>query len=78
MTVYKLLTVFRLSQVGIVSYGSECPSHGVYSRVTKVKNWILFLAQEAEDSNCNNDIPEQQGNMLNIVIYWRNSQVPKV
>ena len=49
--------------MGVVSYGSECPSYGVYARVTKVKHWIQFLAQGAEDSNCIHDIPEQQGNM---------------
>ena len=53
--------------MGVVSYGSECPSHGVYARVTKVKHWILFLTQEAEDSNCNKQIPLLQGN-----INWRN------
>ena len=57
--------IFRLSQVGVVSYGSECPSHGVYGRVTEVKHWIQFLAQGAGDSNCNHDSPEQQGSMLN-------------
>ena len=58
----------RLSQVGVVSYGSECPSHGVYARVTEVKHWIQFLAQEAEDTNCNKQIPFQQGN-INLRIY---------
>ena len=53
--------VFRLSQVGVVSYGSECPSHGVYARVTEVKHWIQFIAQGAEDTNCNQEIPVQQG-----------------
>ena len=71
---YKLLNVFRLSQVGVVSYGSECPSHGVYGRVTEVKHWIQFLAQGAEDSNCNTQIPLQEGDMLNIcnTLHWRN------
>ena len=50
--------------MGVVSYGSECPSHGVYARVTSVKHWIQFLAQGAEDTNCNKDIPVQQGNMF--------------
>ena len=53
---------FRFSQIGIVSYGSECPSHGVYSRVTEVKNWIQYIADlEAMDSNCNKEIPMQAG-----------------
>ena len=56
--------------MGVVSYGSECPSHGVYGRVTEVKHWIQFLAQGAEDTNCNQDIAEQQGNMR--YIHWRN------
>ena len=56
-----IVNAFRLSQVGVVSYGSECPSHGVYGRVTEVKHWILFLAQGAEDSNCNTQIPIKQG-----------------
>ena len=64
------LNEFRLSQIGVVSYGSECPSHGVYGRVTEVKHWIQFLAQGAEDTNCKQDIPEQQGNMR--YIHWRN------
>merc|ERR1712079_161712 len=46
------------------SYGSECPSHGVYARVTEVKHWIQFLAQGAEDSNCKQDIPVQQALMI--------------
>ena len=53
--------VFRLSQVGVVSYGSACPSHGVYGRITEVKHWIQFLAQGAENTNCNPNIPIQQG-----------------
>ena len=65
-------SIFRLSQVGVVSYGSECPSHGVYGRVTEVKHWIQFLAQGAEDSNCKQDIPVAEGNRLNIVIHWYN------
>ena len=74
---YKLLNVFRLSQVGVVSYGSECPSHGVYGRVTEVKHWIQFLAQGAEDSNCNTQIPLQQGNInwhIRILIIFIYSQ----
>ena len=80
ITIYKLLNIFRLSQVGVVSYGSECPSHGVYGRVTEVKHWIQFLAQEAEDTNCKQDIPLQQGNMmLNIEIpHWHNQTVDQL
>ena len=59
ITIYKLLNIFRLTQVGVVSYGSECPSHGVYGRVTEVKHWIQFLAQGAEDTNCKQDIPQK-------------------
>ena len=55
------IIVFRLSQVGVVSYGSECPSHGVYARVTEVKHWIQFIAQGAEDTNCNQEIPQRLG-----------------
>ena len=68
ITIYKLLNIFRLSQVGVVSYGSECPSHGVYGRVTEVKYWILFLTQGAEDSNCNTQIPRKEGIILNIIL----------
>ena len=57
------LNEYRISQVGVVSFGSECPSHGVYGRVTKVKHWIQFMAQEAEDTNCNKQIPLHQGNI---------------
>merc|ERR1712241_1098380 len=49
----------RLSQVGVVSYGSECPGHGVYARVTEVKHWIQLHAEGALDSNCNDEIPYQ-------------------
>ena len=45
----------------MVSYGSECPSHGVYARVTEVKHWIKFIAQGAEDTNCNKEIPQRSG-----------------
>ena len=50
-----------------MSYGSECPSHGVYARVTEVKHWIQFIAQGAEDSNCKREIPEQQGNIISYI-----------
>jgi len=62
-SMYKLHFIYllRLSQVGVVSYGSECPSHGVYARVTEVKHWIQFIAQGVKDSNCNQDVPVQQG-----------------
>ena len=53
--------LFRLSQVGIVSYGSECPSHGVYARVSEVKHWIQFIAKGAVDINCNQEIPYRPG-----------------
>ena len=59
-SIYFLL---RLSQVGVVSYGSECPSHGVYARVTEVKHWIQFIARGAVDTNCDEEIPIQQGNL---------------
>ena len=49
--------------MGVVSYGSECPSHGVYARVTEVKHWIQFIARGAEDTNCNQEIPVQQGDI---------------
>ena len=55
------LNIFRFAQVGVVSFGSECPSHGVYARVTEVKDWIQFIAQEAEDTNCNHEIPQRPG-----------------
>ena len=58
-TVKNLKYTFRLAQVGVVSYGSECPSHGVYARVTEVKHWIQFIAQGAEDTNCNQEIPQK-------------------
>ena len=48
----------------MVSYGSECPSHGVYARVTEVKHWIQFIASGAMDTNCNKEIPLQQGSIL--------------
>ena len=59
----QFINLCRLSQVGVVSYGSECPSHGVYARVTEVKHWIQFIARGAEDTNCNQEIPVQQGDI---------------
>ena len=50
----------------MVSYGSECPSNGVYARVTEVKHWIQFIANGAMDSNCIEEIPYQPGNILYI------------
>ena len=55
---------FRFSQIGVVSYGSECPSHGVYARVTEVKYWIQYIARGAVDSNCNEDIPDHPGKLI--------------
>ena len=60
------LTNNRFSQIGVVSYGSECPSHGVYARVTEAKHWIQFIAKGAMDSNCNEEIPYQPGDILYI------------
>ena len=54
----------------MVSYGIECPSHGVYARVTEVKHWIQFIAGGALDSNCSSDIPMQQGKgVYNLIAY---------
>ena len=77
------MLVFRFSQVGVVSYGSECPSHGVYARVTEVKHWIQFIAQGAEDSNCNHDIPIRPGivrisHHINVVLITTSSPFFKV
>ena len=72
-----LSNYFRFSQIGIVSYGSECPSNGVYARVSEVKNWIQYIAEGALDSNCRRDIPLQPGNKvlnmyydLNLMIFF--------
>ena len=59
--VFKTMFIFRLSQIGVVSYGSECPSLGVYARVTEVKQWIQFIAQGVMDSNCDDEIPHRPG-----------------
>ena len=45
----------------MVSFGVECPSYGVYARVTKVKQWIQFIADGAMDSNCNQEVAYQPG-----------------
>ena len=58
---FNSLIYFRSTQIGVVSYGSECPSHGVYARVTEVKHWIQFIARGAEDTNCNQEIPHRPG-----------------
>ena len=58
------LTNNRFSQIGVVSYGSECPSHGVYARVTEAKHWIQYITEGegAVDTNCNQEIPFYPGN----------------
>ena len=53
--------LLRFSQIGVVSYGNECPSHGVYARVTEVKQWIQYITGGSLDSNCNSDILVQEG-----------------
>ena len=63
-SVAKFYYYFRLSQIGVVSYGSECPSFGVYGRVTKVKHWIQYIAGGALDTNCNQEIPYRPGNFF--------------
>ena len=57
---------FRFTQIGVVSFGEECPSHGVYARVTEVKHWIQYMARGAEDSNCDKEIPYLPGNINNM------------
>ena len=52
----------------MVSFGVECPSYGVYARVTKVKHWIQFIAEGAVDSNCNEQVPYQPGGYVSIQI----------
>ena len=49
-----------------MSYGTECPSHGVYARVTEVKHWIQYIAGGALDTNCNEKIPLTQGNIKSL------------
>ena len=55
---------FRFSEIGVVSYGEECPSVGIYGRVTEVKHWIQSIARGALDSSCNEEIEFQPGNSL--------------
>ena len=52
----------------MVSFGVECPSYGVYARVTKVKHWIQFIADGAMDSNCNQEVAYQPGGYVFIQI----------
>ena len=56
-----VMHLLRFSQIGVVSYGNECPSHGVYARVTEVKQWIQYITGGSLDSNCNSDIMVQEG-----------------
>ena len=57
-----VMHLLRFSQIGVVSYGNECPSHGVYARVTEVKQWIQYITGGGSlDSNCNSDILVQEG-----------------
>ena len=61
---------FRFSQIGVVSQGLDCPSKGIYARVTEVKNWIQFVAAGALDSNCNDEAPFLPGRtsiLLNVL-----------
>ena len=51
----------RNAQIGVVSFGSDCPSQGVYGRVTKIKHWIQFIAGGAVDTNCDEEIPWTPG-----------------
>ena len=53
--------IVRVSQIGVLSPGPECPGHGVHARVAEVKHWIQLLAEGAEDTNCNQDIPFKPG-----------------
>ena len=51
-----LNTILRLTQLGIVSYGTECghPEYpGVYTRVTSIMNWISVSVEDTVwDSVC--------------------------
>ena len=51
----------RFAQIGVVSFGSDCPSQGVYARVTKIKHWIQFIAGGALDTNCKEETPLIEG-----------------
>ena len=45
----------RMTQIGIVSKGRECahPDYpGIYTRVTKFKDWVQAVAEDSLDSNC--------------------------
>ena len=45
----------RMTQIGIVSKGRECahPDYpGIYTRVTKFKEWVQAVAEDSLDSNC--------------------------
>ena len=59
---------FRFSQIGVVSQGLDCPSKGIYARVTEVKNWIQFVAAGALDSNCNDEAPFLPGRTLILLL----------
>ena len=58
-----IFKTFRYAQIGVVSFGSDCPSQGVYARVTKIKHWIQFIAGGALATNFDEDeeIPFAQG-----------------
>ena len=49
----------------MVSYGSECPSHGVYARVTEAKHWIQYITEGegAVDTNCIDEVPFYPGKL---------------
>ena len=72
--------LFRMTQIGIVSFGNECanPDYpGVYTRVSSVLGWISRYTEDSEEIVWSSDcealtFPDGKGTFKYYVITFRN------